>query len=74
MSDTRQGRADHRAVELFERLAYVAEQQGRTVEQCVPLITASIIEDAARLWWMRKGYAMPDDATRQPGADSSATH
>jgi hypothetical protein len=66
-SDTRQGQADHRALEVFERCARVARENGRTVEQCVPLITASIIEDAARRWWTRRGYVMPaDDATQQP--------
>lgn len=57
--DTRRGRADHRALELFERLARVAEDNGRTVERCEKLISAYVVADAARRWWERRGYTMP---------------
>lgn len=64
MSTASRGQSDHRAVELFERLAFIAERQGRTVDQCVPLITASIIEDAAIRWFTMRGYAMPAKEVR----------
>lgn len=57
--DTRRGRSDHRAVEVFERLARVAVENGRTVEQCEELISAYVVADAARRWWERRGYTMP---------------
>lgn len=62
--DTRRGRADHRAVELFERMARVAVEDGRTVQQCERLITACVVADAARTWWGRRGYAMPPDGNQ----------
>lgn len=70
MSATARGQADHRAVELFERLAIVAERQDVPVERVERLITASIIEDAAIRWWTMRGYAMPatgdDSPERKP--------
>jgi hypothetical protein len=75
MSDhTARGQADHRAVELFERLAIVAEGHGVTADRVERLITAEIVHDAAILWWTRRGYAMPADATHLPGGDSPATN
>lgn len=71
-SDTRQGRADHRAVELFERLARRAREMGVSPERVELIITASVMDAMERDWWTRKGYAMPDDATQRPGADSPA--
>lgn len=72
-SDTRQGRADHRAVELFERLCRRAREMGVSPERVELIITASVMEAMSRDWWTRKGYKMPADATRRPGADSPAT-
>lgn len=60
MDETARGRADHRAVELFERLAIVAERHGVPADRVERLITASIVEDAAIRWWTRRGYTMPD--------------
>lgn len=64
MPDARQGRADHRALEVFERCARVARENGRTVEQCERLITAVVVADAARRWWTRRGYVMPKEVER----------
>lgn len=58
--DTIRGRADHRAVEMFERLAQTAKENGRTVEQYEKLISAYVVADAARRWWERRGYTMPE--------------
>lgn len=61
MPDTRQGRADHRALHLFEEMAKIAKRNNRTVEQCQRIITAFLIGDAARRAWERRGYGMPED-------------
>jgi hypothetical protein len=58
-TDTRQGRADHRAVELYERLCRRAREIGVSPERCERIITASVMEAMGRDWWTRKGYTMP---------------
>ncbi len=63
-SNTQRGKADHSAVELFERLAIVAEGHGVPVDRVERLITAEIIADAAERWWTRRGYDMSKGVKR----------
>lgn len=64
MSDhTARGQADHRAVEIFERCAQVATQltdDASTIYRFEAEAMEVIILDAAKRFWERRGYTIPE--------------
>ena len=57
---TAHGQADHRAVEVYERLARLSHALGVPSTRVERLITALVMEDAARRWWTMRGYDMTE--------------